>query len=101
MRSLLWTLVGFLVLAISTQVFSRLSPDTDISFDTRYEVAFINAAGQEITRIFLLPDGINGIDIIGKDGTYGMYVIYDNLKREAMIQNAVIDVLSFTKLKSN
>ena len=79
--------------------FSGSGPySTEPEFNTQYEVTYINVAGQEITRIYYLPNGINAIEVTGDRGNYSMYVIYDNLKRKEMIENAVIDVLSFKKL---
>lgn len=70
-----------------------------IPFDTPYQVTYTNVAGQEITKKIYMPAGINGMEVRPDDGSYNLYVIYDNARQADMVQPAVIDFHRLKKIK--
>lgn len=89
---------GFLIILLLD---SFLSARHTIPFDTAYEVTYTNVAGQEITKVIDLPAGINGLEVVSDEHGYNLFVVYDKRRQREMIQPAVIDWHSFSKLEEN
>lgn len=68
-----------------------------IEFDTYYSVTYLDVSGAERTQVFVLPDGIYGLDVVGEDGVYNLYVRHEGGR--TYLKSAVIEVMAFKRVK--